>query len=72
MHHPWSSTRSAIPMSVLFQILEVPLPILVCMVADPEHHHILVGEPCHHAEGPAIPPSCQTIRPSSVGETTQP
>src|SRR5918992_1849184 len=39
----------------LFQILEVPLPILVCVVTDPEHHRILVWEPCHYAEGPSVP-----------------
>src|SRR5918998_2522931 len=55
----------------LFQIFEVPLPILVCVVADPEHHRILVWEPCHYAEGPAVP-AVVPDDPSLVGRRDHP
>src|SRR5829696_8012768 len=53
------------------QILEVPLPTLVCVVADPEHYRILVWEPCQNAEGPAIP-AVAPDDPSLVGGRDHP
>src|SRR5688572_16578015 len=40
---------------LLFQFLEVPLSVLVCVVADPEHHRILVWKPRQNTEGPPVP-----------------
>jgi hypothetical protein len=56
---------------LLFPFLEVPLSVLVCVVADPEHHRILVWEPCHYAEGPSVP-TVVPDDPSLVGGRDHP
>src|ERR671911_2507106 len=40
---------------LLFLFLEVPLSVLVCVVADPEPHRILVWKPRQNTEGPPVP-----------------
>src|ERR687889_2153782 len=56
---------------LLFQFLEVPLSVLVCVVAYPEHHRILVWNPPQNTEGPPVP-AVVPEDPSLVGGRDHP
>src|SRR5688500_16988238 len=53
---------------LLFQFLEVPLSVLVCVVADPQHHRILVWNPRQTTEGQPVPPIVPGVPSFVAGE----
>src|SRR5919112_4541286 len=56
---------------LLFQFLEIPLSVLVCVVADPEHHRVLVWKPRQNSDGPPVP-AVVPEDPSLVGGRDHP